>query len=109
MEKQIQGKGMCERTISLIGNRWSLMIINEFYAQKKPLRFNVLLQSLSPVSSKTLSSKLKELVNYKIIEKKIKLASPVIVTYELTEKGLSLAGVLDSMTKWGRKWNLKEN
>ena|SRR3989344_3554019 len=95
---------ICEKTISLIGNKWSLMIVNEFNSRKEALRFNLLLEKLIPISSKTLSTKLKELVEHKIIEKKIISTSPVIVVYELTDKGHDLAGLFDSMTKWGKKW-----
>jgi len=95
---------ICEKTISLIGNKWSLMIVNEFNARKEALRFNFLLEALSPISSKTLSAKLKELVEHKIIDKKIISTSPVIAVYELTDKGRDLAGLFDSMTKWGKKW-----
>ena len=96
----------CERTISMIGNKWILMIVNEFNTKKEPLRFNFLLEKLSPISSKTLSGKLKELVKYNILEKKISSMDPIITTYEMTEKGKDLAGLFNSMTKWGKKWHL---
>jgi DNA-binding HxlR family transcriptional regulator len=95
---------ICERTISIIGNKWILMIVNEFNTQKEPIRFNSLLKTLSPISSKTLSVKLKDLVKYTILEKKIISMDPIITTYELTEKGKDLAGLFNSMTKWGKKW-----
>jgi len=94
----------CERTIAMIGNKWILMIVNEFNMRKEPLRFNSLLKILSPVSSKTLSIKLKELVKYNILEKKIISMDPIITTYELTEKGKDLAVLFNSMAKWGKKW-----
>lgn len=105
--QQIQTKNkaqICEKTISLIGNKWSLMIVNEFNSRKEPLRFNFLLDALLPISSKTLSVKLKELVEHKILAKNIISTSPVIAVYELTDKGRDLAGLFDSMTKWGKKW-----
>jgi len=95
---------ICERTISIIGNKWILRIVNEFNTQKEPLRFNFLLKTLSPISSKTLSVKLKDLVKYTILEKKIISMDPIITTYELTEKGKDLVGLFNSMTKWGKKW-----
>ncbi len=96
---------MCEKTISLIGNKWSLMIVNEFNLIGKPLRFNMLLEKLSPISSKTLSAKLKELVQHKILDKNIISTSPVIANYSLTQKGKDLAGLFESMASWGKKWN----
>ncbi len=94
-----------EKTVLLIGNKWSILLIREFYLSEGPLRFNVLLNSLKPISSKTLSSKLKDLVSYEIIEKKVVSTTPVKVEYYFTEKGKDLAGVLRSMAQWSLKWH----
>lgn len=93
------------KSISLIGNKWMLLIIREFMRSKKPMRFNAILDDLKPVSSKTLSSKLKELARLKIIRKQIISTTPIIATYQLTEKGKDLANVLESMKKWIVKWH----
>jgi len=94
-----------EKTVSLIGNRWSILIIREFYLSGTSLRFNDLLNSLKPISSKTLSSKLKDLVSYEIIERNVENTMPIRVEYRLTEKGKDLAGILRLMAEWSQKWH----
>ncbi len=95
-----------EKTISIIGSKWNLMILKEIYLQKKSMRFNQLMRSLKPISSKTLSTKLKELVKAGILERIVIPESPVIINYELTEKGRTLNHVLDAMADWSLKWNM---
>jgi DNA-binding HxlR family transcriptional regulator len=94
-----------EKTITLIGNKWTLLLIREFYLSNGPLRFNDLLKSLKPISSKTLSSKLKDLVLYGIIERNVENTMPIKVEYSLTEKGKDLRSVLLSMAEWGKRWH----
>ena len=94
-----------EKTITLIGNKWSLLLLRELYLSNGPLRFNDLLMSLKPISSKTLSSKLKDLVLYEIVERNVENTTPVKVEYSLTEKGKDLTGVLLSMAEWSQKWH----
>ena len=71
----------------------------------KKIRFNELLKALKPISSKTLSSKLKEMISYEIIKKEITSTMPVVAFYSLTEKGAELSKVLDSMAEWSSKWS----
>ncbi len=94
-----------EKTIKLIGNKWSLLIIKEFHLANSPLRFNNLLRALRPISSKTLSAKLKDLVKYGVLKKEIISDTPIIVLYSLTNKGTELIKILDSMAKWSDKWH----
>lgn len=100
------GKVVCpyESTISLIGNKWSLMILRNFRFKEEPWRFNKMLRSLKGISSKTLSAKLKELVEYGIVEKRVESVSPVVIHYTLTDKGQDLIPVLDAMAAWSEKW-----
>lgn len=94
-----------EKTITLIGNKWSLLLLRELYLSNGPLRFNDLLMALKPISSKTLSSKLKELTQYEIVKRNVENTTPVKVEYSLTEKGKDLTGVLLSMAEWSQKWH----
>ncbi|MBP1909222.1 MAG: hypothetical protein PWQ63_258 [Methanolobus sp.] len=93
-----------EKTVTLIGNKWSILLIREFHLSGKALRFNDLLNSLKPISSKTLSSKLKDLVLYEIIERNVEDTIPVKIEYRLTEKGKDLGEILRSMAEWSQKW-----
>jgi DNA-binding HxlR family transcriptional regulator len=110
-KKFLEGQRFCPygNTISIIGSYWNLMIIKEFYLQKKLAnisehRFNEILKNLAPISSKTLSTKLKELSNAGIMKRKVKDQTPVLITYELTQKGFELNKVMDAMAAWTVKW-----
>ncbi|NJD52867.1 MAG: helix-turn-helix transcriptional regulator [Candidatus Methanoperedens sp.] len=93
-----------EKTVILIGNKWSLLIIRDLSRAKCPMRFNQILKSLK-INSKTLSIKLCELVDYGIIEKKIFAEIPPRTEYTLTDKGKDLCNVLYDMEIWSRKWH----
>ena len=94
-----------EKTIALIGNKWTLTIIKELLMANRPLRYNELAKSLKKISSRTLSAKLRNLVNYGIIEKRIIDDSPIKVEYSLTEKGRDLSRVGEIMVEWSEKWH----
>ena len=97
-----------QKTAELIGSKWSILIIRELQPHSSR-RFNELSRSLKPISSRTLSLKLKELVEYEIIEKKIISTSPPHSKYSLTEKGTDLAVLLSAMAEWSYKWHDNEN
>ncbi len=94
-----------ERTASLVGNKWSLLILKQLYYNGDPLRFNQLLKVLKPISSKTLSLKLKDLEEYEVVSKEILPARPPMVQYQLTQKGMEFAEIFATMAKWSKKWH----
>jgi DNA-binding HxlR family transcriptional regulator len=94
-----------EKTILLIGNKWSLLIIRELILADRPLRYNELAKNLKKISSRTLSKKLKNMANYGIIKKTIFDDSPIKVEYSLTEKGRELYKVTQPMADWSKKWH----
>ena len=88
-----------KKTATLIGSRWSFLIVKELYSGN-PVRYNEFLHALKPISSRSLSLKLKELLEHGIIEKNVVSASPPYVEYNLTEKGKEFAQLLITMAKW---------
>ena len=94
-----------EKTVALIGSKWSILIVRELFNEKGSLRFSELFRRLQPISSRTLSKKLKELIKYEVIEKTIKSTTPPSTYYSLNEKGKDLASVLRAMAKWSLKWH----
>lgn len=91
-----------ERGITLLGDRYILSIVREL--EEKPLRFNQVLESLKPLSSKTLSIKIKELLKHQIITKIIISTTPMVATYALTEKGKDLLKVIEDIGSWTKRW-----
>lgn len=94
-----------EKTIALIGNKWTLLIVRDLLMADKPLRYNELAKSLQKISSRTLSTRLRNLVDYGIIEKHIIDDSPIKVEYTLTDKGRELSQVTQPMVEWSERWH----
>ena len=95
---------MLEKTIAIIGDKWSLLIIGQLAFGKNPSRFNELMRELTPISSRTLSIKLAKLADNKIIEKTIEGSSPPYTQYTLTAKGKDLVDAFRAMGEWSKKW-----
>ena len=95
---------MIEKTIAIIGDKWSLLIIGQLALVKSPSRFNELMRELKPISSRTLSIKLTKLSENKTIEKTIEGNSPPYTQYALTAKGKDLVDAFRAMGEWSKKW-----
>ena len=93
-----------KRAISILGNKWILMILKELFLGGGVLRFGQLKNQLSPISSKTLSTKLKKLVKYQMVNRKVFPSVPVTVEYSLNERTYDLEKILDLMAEWSSKW-----
>ena len=87
-----------EVTLSVIGKKWTVLIIRELFDGKK--RFSEIASSL-PISSKLLTDRLKELEEHGIILRTIYPEIPPRVEYTLTESGKTLSSVLDALRDWG--------
>lgn len=91
-----------EKTISIIGGKWTFIILRElFYGTK---RFGELQRAMKGISPRTLSTRLKELEEDGLISRTVFSEIPPHVEYTLTEKGRTLRPIFDAMTQWGRKW-----
>jgi len=99
---------MIEKTIAIIGDKWSLLIIGQLAFGKSPSRFNELMRELKPISSRTLSIKLAKLSDNKIVEKTIEGNSPPYTQYTLTAKGKDLVDAFRAMGEWSKKWQIPD-
>lgn len=86
----------------MLGNKWTALIIMEL--DKGPSRFCALENALGGISPRTLSQRLVELEQKKIVTKKCFAQVPPRVEYSLTSKGKDLIPILKSMAKWGSKY-----
>lgn len=85
----------------LIGKRWVNLIVFELL--KGPKRFNDL-EAVLEISSKMLSSRLKELEEEAVLIRNIYPETPIRIEYELTEKGKSLEPLMKEIESWSQKW-----
>lgn len=88
-----------EKTLNVIGKKWTILILRDLSAGTR--RFNELLGSLTGISPKTLSERLKELEESGVVRREVYPEIPPRVEYSLTEKGRSLGGILEAMVAWG--------
>ena len=91
-----------EVTLSLISDRWKVLIIRDLLNGTK--RFGELRKSVGNVSQKVLTANLRSMENDGLIKRKVYAEVPPKVEYSLTETGLSLKSVLKSMEEWGLKY-----
>jgi len=98
------GKKNCpvERTANAIGGKWTLLILRDLLDGTK--RFGELRASLTGISPKTLTEKLRILEQDGIIARKIYPEVPPRVEYSLTKHGQTLEPVFEAMREWGTQW-----
>ena len=68
------------------------------------MRFSELKKSLTGVTQKMLTQKLRDMENDKIITRKVYPVVPPKVEYSLIEFGKTLKPVLDSLWNWGEEF-----
>lgn len=81
------------RVATLLSDPWTMLIIRDLL--KEPMRFSILERSLSGISTRTLTSKIKNLEKEGIITK-------VENSYAITKKGAKLKKVIDAMSDFGK-------
>jgi len=89
------------RTLSVIGDRWTLLIIRDAFLKIR--RFEDFQKNLG-ISRHRLSDRLKKLVEAGVFEKRPYQESPARYEYRLTEKGLELHPIVVAMVQWGNRW-----
>jgi DNA-binding HxlR family transcriptional regulator len=85
------------RALEVIGEKWSLLIVRDLLAG--PRRFSDLRRSLTAITPRWLSARLRALEGDGIVKREA--ASQREVWYRLTPKGQGLAPVIDALLVWG--------
>ena len=88
-----------ETTLSLIGDKWKVLILRDLVDGKK--RFGELKKSVGSVSQKVLTANLRDMETCGLVTRKVYAEVPPRVEYSLTEAGMSLKPVLVAMTQCG--------
>lgn len=84
-----------QKTAELLSDVWTILIIRELIKGNK--RFSEFEKELEGISTRTLTLKLKKLIEEKIVEK-------TETSYSLTKKGEKLNTVFDAMNKYGKMY-----
>jgi len=91
-----------EATISLIGGKYKSLIL--WHLMDSTLRFNELSRFIPRATPKMLTQQLRLLENDNLITRKVYPVVPPKVEYSLTEFGISLTPILQSMYHWGNDY-----
>ena len=105
MEKQQLPAWPVETTLTLISDKWKVLILRDLLPGTK--RFGELKKSIGHVSQKVLTAQLRQMEQSGLLTRTVYPEVPPRVEYSLTELGYSLKPILDAMSTWGE--NYKEN
>jgi DNA-binding HxlR family transcriptional regulator len=89
------------RTLSVIGDRWTLLIIRDLFLGMR--RFEEFQHDLG-LTRHRLAQRLHKLVAHGILRRVAYQTRPRRFEYRLTEKGLDLYPILVSLLGWGDRW-----
>jgi DNA-binding HxlR family transcriptional regulator len=94
------------RTADIVCGKWTLLLIRDLADGRS--RFCELERSLSGISPRTLSLRLRALEEEGVVERQTFPEVPPRVEYALTEKGRALLPIIDDMRDYGERWLARE-
>lgn len=97
-----------EYGLEIFGGKWNSRIICVL-AEKKSLRYSQLRIEMVNISDAVLASTLKILLKNDIVKRTSFDEIPPHVEYSLTEKGLSVVPILQSIYRWAGAYHREEN
>lgn len=103
MSKTLDPKCPVARTLDIIGERWTILILRDLFLFG-PRRFQDLQNSLSGVAPNTISARIKTLMDAGVIERELYSEHPPRAVYSLTQRGLDLKPALLALRDWGEKY-----
>lgn len=98
MKKNILPECPVATVLTLIGNKWKILIIRDLLSETK--RFGELQRGIG-CSQKVLTDNLRELENNGLVSRKVFPEVPPRVEYSMTKLGKTLSPILESMARWG--------
>ena len=88
-----------EYGLKIFGRKWKSRIICVL-AEKECLRYSTIRKEMANITDAVLATALKELIADEIVERRQYNEIPPHVEYTLTEKGLSVVPILQSICRW---------
>jgi DNA-binding HxlR family transcriptional regulator len=89
------------KTLELIGDRWTLLIVRDLLPGTR--RFQDLLESLPGIAPNMLSDRLKLMEAHALITRRFYSEHPPRAEYELTAKGKELGIIVGALAAWGSR------
>jgi DNA-binding HxlR family transcriptional regulator len=97
-----------EYGLEIFGGKWKSRIICVL-AEKSTLRYSELRKEMSNITDAVLAATLKELITNNMIQRKSYDEIPPRVEYCLSEKGLSVVPILQSICYWSGAYHKDDN
>jgi len=85
--------------LQMLGDKWTMLVVRELVSG--PKRTMELLNSLFPISSRTLVARLRDMENDNFVERTDFGGNPPHIEYSLTERGRLLLPLLESLRQIG--------
>lgn len=95
-----------QHTRKYLSGKWQIALL--WTLKKQPARFVELRTNLPGISEKVLTQELRFFEENGIIEKEVFACIPPKVEYRLTEQGLTLIPVIETIIQWGYTHLLEE-
>ena len=105
MNEDLEKKFNCpvEATISQIGGKYKAVILYHLL-NNELLRFNEIQKQMPQATAKMLSRQLRELETDGLVHREVYPVVPPRTEYSLTERGKSLAPIINEICDWGRTY-----
>ena len=87
--------------MQVLGGKWKICIIEAL--RDKPLRPSLIFKEVPDATERVINQQLKELLEYKIIDRKIFEDTTPRSVYFLTDLVLSAFTILDALDQWGEE------
>jgi DNA-binding HxlR family transcriptional regulator len=91
-----------QRATLLLGKKWSGLILRVLMGG--PRRFHEFREQVPDLSERLLSERLREFEEQGLVRREVQACRPVLILYELTDKGRELEGVVQSIQAWANRW-----
>jgi DNA-binding HxlR family transcriptional regulator len=88
--------------IQTLGKRWTWQIL--YSLRYRPCRFTELTRQIGGLSDHLLASRLRDLEREGIVKRIVFTQKPVLIEYQLTDKGRALDPVIDALQRWAEDW-----
>lgn len=92
-----------DRSLKIMGQRYALHIMRNMILLKQN-RFNQFLNSIEGINTKTLSTRLQQLEEYGLVERKVIPGKPAHTEYYPTEKGMAIQRILAEIASFSTKY-----
>ncbi|WP_136605311.1 winged helix-turn-helix transcriptional regulator [Paenibacillus dokdonensis] len=89
-----------ETALEILVGKWKPVILFQLFSNGT-MRFSELQKAIPDITKKMLTSQLRELEYHDIVHRKIYQQIPPKVEYSITEYGIGMTPVLQTMNDWG--------